>query len=71
MKKPVLRVTRWLRDIPIEGHCSLCPGTLFRAASPHHRPDKANYIERLQLAFDRHVIDLHGEKAPPTGTGSG
>jgi hypothetical protein len=64
MKKPALRVTKWLKDIPIEGRCNLCPGTLFRAVSSHHRPQKAEYIERLQQVFDRHVADLHSEKTP-------
>jgi hypothetical protein len=64
MKKPVLRVTKWLGDIPIEGRCSLCPNTLFHAASSHHRPQKAEYIERLQRAFDSHVADLHSEQTP-------
>jgi hypothetical protein len=63
MKKPTLRVTKWLGDIPIEGRCTLCPETLLHAASPHHRPQKAEYIERLQQVFDRHVADLHSEKA--------
>jgi len=63
MKKPTLRVTKWLGDIPVEGCCSLCPEALFRAASPHHRPQKAEYIERLERAFDQHVADMHIEKA--------
>lgn len=62
MKKPILRVTKWLKDIPIEGCCSLCPGRLFQVASSHHRPEKTEYIERLQQAFDRHVEETHGEK---------
>lgn len=64
MKKPILRVTKWLGDIPIEGCCSLCPGTFFRATSPYHRPQKAEYTESLQRAFDHHVSDLHSEKSP-------
>jgi hypothetical protein len=64
MKKPTLRVTNWLKDIPIEGSCSLCPDSLFHAASPHHRPQKTEYIERLQREFDRHVADLHNHKTP-------
>ena len=62
MKKPTLRVTKWLRDIPVEACCSLCPGTTFHAASPHHGPQKAEYIESLQRAFDRHIADCHSEK---------
>jgi hypothetical protein len=64
VKKPALRVTKWLGDIPIEGCCTLCPETLFQAASPHHRPQKAAYTDRLQRAFDRHLADLHSEKTP-------
>jgi hypothetical protein len=64
VKNPALRVTKWLRDIPIEGSCTLCPETLFRAASTHHRPQRAEYTDRLQQAFDRHVADLHSERTP-------
>jgi hypothetical protein len=67
VKKPILRVTKWLGDIPVEGCCSLCPETLFRAASPHHRPQTAEYTASLQRAFDRHIADLHSEKMPPDG----
>jgi hypothetical protein len=66
MKKPALRVIKWLGDIPIEGRCALCPETLFRAASSHHRPQKAEYIESLQREFDRHVADCHREEIPAT-----
>jgi hypothetical protein len=59
MKKPTLRVTKWLKDIPVEGCCSLCPESLFHASSPHYRPQKAEYTESLQHAFDRHVVDCH------------
>src|SRR5450631_4763819 len=68
MKKPMLRVTKWLGDIPVEGCCTLCPGSLFHAASGHHRPQKAEYTERLQRAFDRHVADCHQREAPETRT---
>ena len=69
MKKPTLRVTKWLGDIPIEGRCSLCPETLFHAVSGHHRPQKAEYIERLQRAFDSHVADYHREEIAATDAG--
>jgi hypothetical protein len=62
MKKPILRVIKWLGDIPVEACCSSCPETVFRAASPHHRPQKAEYTLRLQEAFNCHVADLHREK---------
>jgi len=38
MKKPVIRVTKWLSDIPVEAQCSLCPGVAFRAQGTTHRP---------------------------------
>ena len=64
MKKPALRVTRWLRDIPIEGCCTACPDSLFRVASTHHRPQKIVYSELLQREFDRHVADSHAKSDP-------
>jgi len=67
MKKPLLRVTKWLGDIPIEGRCTLYPERLFHAASAHHRPQKAEYIERLQRAFDSHVADCHREEIAAPG----
>ncbi len=69
MKKSALRVTKWLGDIPIETRCSFCPETLFHAASPHHCPQKAEYIERLQRAFDSHVADCHREEIAATDAG--
>jgi hypothetical protein len=64
MNKSALRVTKWLGDIPVEACCTLCPSTLFRAASTHHRPQKAEYQEQLQRAFDRHVRDAHTGEGP-------
>jgi hypothetical protein len=59
MKKPALRVTKWLRDIPVEGCCNMCPDVVFRAETAHHRPEKAKYCELLQRAFDHHVANCH------------
>jgi len=59
MKKPAIRVTKWLADIPVEACCSLCPNEIFRAASTGHRPEKSSYQQQLQEAFDRHVADVH------------
>jgi hypothetical protein len=64
VKKPVLRVTKWLGDIPVEGRCTLCPESVFRAASDHHRPLKAEYTQLLQREFDRHVANCHGQEGP-------
>jgi hypothetical protein len=59
MRKPTVRVTKWLADIPVEACCSLCPDEIFRATSAGHRPEKINYQKQLQDAFDRHVADVH------------
>jgi hypothetical protein len=59
MKKPALRVTKWLADIPVEACCSFCPNQIFRATSTHHRPEKAEYQQQLQEAFERHFEDVH------------
>jgi hypothetical protein len=64
VKKPALRVTKWLGDIPIEGQCTNCPDSLFRVAAAHHRPQKAEYSEMLQRAFDFHVVECHGQEEP-------
>ena len=42
MKRPALRVTKWLGDIPIEGRSTLCPDSLFTVASTHHRQSQLN-----------------------------
>lgn len=65
VKKPFLRVTKWLGDIPVEAVCILCPDIVFHAASAHHRPNKAEYQEKLQLSFDRHVEDAHPSANAP------
>ena len=39
----------------------MCPESVFRAASEHHRPQKAEYSDLLQRAFDRHVALCHGQ----------
>jgi hypothetical protein len=59
MKKPTLRVTKWLGDIPVEARCTLCPDSRFTVASTHDRPQKAEYSEQLQRAFDHHVAECH------------
>jgi hypothetical protein len=62
MKKPMLRVTKWLKDIPVEGCCSLCPESLFRASSPHHRPQKAEYTKSLELLLSAMSLIVIGSK---------
>jgi hypothetical protein len=64
MKKPSLRVTKWLGDIPVEAECTACPEeSKFHAASDHQRPNKVDYQQKLQRAFDRHFFDRHSKDA--------
>jgi hypothetical protein len=67
VKKPSLRVTKWLGDIPVEGSCTSCPQVTFRAISTHHRPNKHEYQEKLIRAFDLHFKEFHmrGEDSLP------
>jgi hypothetical protein len=41
MKKPTIRVTKWLGDIPVEAGCSVRPGVVFKAKGSGHRPSRA------------------------------
>lgn len=60
MKKPFLHVTKWLGDIPVEAECTTCPAQAkFRATSTGHRPNRAEYQQQLQRAFDEHVKSVH------------
>jgi hypothetical protein len=62
MKKPSLRVTKWLRDIPVEAECVACPGgAKFKAASSSHRPNREEYQRSLQSAFDHHLKIVHAQ----------
>jgi hypothetical protein len=65
MKKPFLRVTKWLGDIPVEAECTFCPAAgKFRATSTSHRPNREEYVKQLQQAFDYHCKSVHaGEKS--------
>ena len=38
LKKPALRVTKWLDDIPIEANCTACSDLSFKAKTATHRP---------------------------------
>jgi hypothetical protein len=60
MKKPFLRVTKWLGDIPVEAECTSCPGEgKFRVASSGHRPTREEYAKQLERAFDHHLKTVH------------
>ena len=71
MKKPFLRVTKWLGDIPVEAICIACgPEPLFRVAPTSHRPNREEYANQLQRAFDRHCKTVHADEAQRAEPGS-
>jgi hypothetical protein len=61
MKKPTIRVTKWLSDIPVEATCTACANVLFRAKGESHRPNREEYQSSLQLQFDAHVKAEHNQ----------
>ena len=64
MKKPTLRVTKWLSDIPVEAYCSACSGVTFRAKGSGHRPNREEYQHSLQEQFDAHLSAAHSPADP-------
>jgi hypothetical protein len=62
MKKPTIRVTKWLSDIPIEATCSVC-SVSFKAKGSSHRPNREEYQRSLQSQFDEHVKLEHAASA--------
>jgi hypothetical protein len=63
MKKPTIRVTKWLSDIPVEATCSACPNVSFKAQGSSHRPNREEYQRSLQAQFDTHCKAKHGQQA--------
>jgi hypothetical protein len=61
MKKPTLRVTKWLADIPVEAHCTQCPAVSFKAQGTSHRPNREEYQKSLQTQCDVHCKTVHSE----------
>jgi hypothetical protein len=59
MKKPVIRVTKWLGDIPVEAHCSVCSDVEFKARGVGPRPSREEYQKSLQQQFDAHCKATH------------
>ena len=59
MKKPSLRVTKWLGDIPVAAECTSCVGVGFDAKSASHRPTREEYQKSLQSQFDAHFKKVH------------
>jgi hypothetical protein len=62
MKKPMIRVTKWLSDIPVEAVCSACSGVALRAQGPGHRPNREEYQKSLQTQFDEHCNAAHSQE---------
>ena len=58
-KKPTVRVTKWLADIPVEAQCTACPSGVFRAKGGSHRPNREEYRQSLQRQFDEHCRMEH------------
>ena len=59
MKKPSLRVTKWLGDIPVAAECTSCVGVGFDVKSASHRPTREEYQKSLQSQFDAHFETVH------------
>jgi hypothetical protein len=59
MKKPSLRVTKWLGDIPVAAECTSCVGVGFEVKSTSHRPTREEYQKSLQSQFDAHFKKVH------------
>ena len=64
MKKPFIRVTKWLSDIPVEATCTACPAISFKAKATSHRPNREEYQKSLQAQFDAHCATTHDTKQP-------
>jgi hypothetical protein len=60
MNQPVLRVTKWLGDIPGEEQCTRCPAS-FKAQGTRHRPHREEYQRSLQAPFGAYSKDAHSE----------
>ncbi len=65
MKRPFLRVTKWLGNIPVEAECIACTDVKFQVRSSSHRPNLAEYQKALQSQFDHHVKVVHPHEVAP------
>jgi hypothetical protein len=59
MKKPSLRVSKWMGTIPVEGECTACAGVRFNVRPISHRPNRLEYEKSLQSAFGAHYKNVH------------
>ena len=62
MKKPTIRVTKWLGDIPVEAGCSACSSVVFKAVGSSHRPNREEFQRSLQVQFDTHCKEVHSQR---------
>ena len=62
MKKPTIRVTKWLGDIPVEAGCSACSAVVFKAVGSSHRPNHEEFQRSLQTQFDTHCKEVHSQE---------
>jgi len=51
MKKPTIRVAKWLGDIPVEAGCGVCTGVVFRAEGSGHRPNPSRCPRRSLVSI--------------------
>jgi hypothetical protein len=63
VKKPFIRVTKWLGDIPVEASCTACAAVHFRTESKSHRPQREEYQKSLQAQFEAHCKSTHNDGA--------
>jgi hypothetical protein len=63
MSKPTIRVTKWLRDIPVEAICTVCVNISFRAHGSSHRPNREEYQRSLQQQLDAHCKAAQGQSS--------
>lgn len=64
MKKPFIRVTKWMGDIPLEAECTSCADVKFQVRSTSHRPSREEYQKVLQRDFDHHFKVVHSLDDP-------
>jgi len=59
MKKPSLRITKWMGNIPVEGACTSCADVNLKVESTTHRPIREEYQTALEAAFELHFKQVH------------
>ena len=59
MKKPSLRITKWMGNIPVEGGCTSCADVRLKVESTTHRPILEEYQTALEAAFELHFKQVH------------